>query len=318
MRTFARGAIAASVVLAAASAQAADLRMPVKATPVVEPPFSWTGIYVGGNAGWMGLDHSVGFGADRFNVNQMTNVFVPGPLRGLPPGNTLVVIPSTSIAVPNLHARGDEFTFGGQLGFNWQYNRVVFGVEGDINAVSSKRSVTFTTTLPPTIATTGATVSINRQFETDWMASIRGRLGLTAGPRGEFLIYGTGGVAFADTSITGSDTYTPTPIPGLVEAGVNPPRLFQGATTTGRAASEILVGGTWGAGVEWAFWNALSIGVEYRHTEFGRQNSAYTSVVALDPAVAHGNVDPPSTLRSKLTTDQVTVRLNWRFSGLGG
>jgi outer membrane immunogenic protein len=229
------------------------------------------------------------------------------------------VVPGTSRTVPDFDGRGDGFTGGGQVGFNWQINRVVVGVEGDFNAVPSKGSANFTIVLPATLVTTSATISINRHFETNWMATLRGRLGLTMGPRNEFLIYGTGGVAFADMSITGSDTYNAVPIPGLPEAGLNQARLFQGGeTTVGSAASQTRVGGTWGGGVEWAFWNALSLGVEYRHTQFGSRNSPYTSVVIRDTNLSVGEVNPPGTLRSRLTTDQVTLRLNWRFSGPGG
>jgi len=42
-------ALAGALLGTAASALAAD--MPVKAPPLADPPVSWTGLYVGGNAG---------------------------------------------------------------------------------------------------------------------------------------------------------------------------------------------------------------------------------------------------------------------------
>jgi len=309
------GVVAA--LFSATSAGAADMPLKAPAAPVAAP-VSWTGFYLGGNIGWMGLNSSVSF-PDQFAIDQLTNTITPNALRGLgPTGTILVVVPGTSRTVPDFDARGDAFTGGGQLGFNWQFNRVVVGVEGDFNATSSKNNTgTFNIALPATALTTGAAVSINRRFETDWMASIRGRLGFTAGGRGEFLIYGTGGVAFTEMSITGSDTYMPIPIPGLVEAGLSPATQFQGNRTTGSADSQTLIGGTWGGGVEWAFWNNLSVGAEYRHTQFGWRTATYNFVLPIFPCCAPGGVNPPNSLSSKLTADQVTVRLNWRFSALG-
>ncbi|HEX7074974.1 MAG TPA: outer membrane beta-barrel protein [Hyphomicrobiaceae bacterium] len=63
----------------------------------------------------------------------------------------------------------DGVVGGGQLGYNWQANRFVYGLEGDI-------SVTDTSV--------------------DWLASVRGRAGILLDDR--LLAYGTAGVGFAD------------------------------------------------------------------------------------------------------------------------
>src|SRR5215468_2874105 len=57
--------IAVAAILAAglATASAADLRMPVKAPPVVEPPFTWAGFYLGGNIGY-------GWGRGRTDLSE--------------------------------------------------------------------------------------------------------------------------------------------------------------------------------------------------------------------------------------------------------
>jgi opacity protein-like surface antigen len=45
--------IAAGILaLSAGMGSAADMRMPVKAKPLVAPPYSWSGFYIGGNAGY--------------------------------------------------------------------------------------------------------------------------------------------------------------------------------------------------------------------------------------------------------------------------
>jgi outer membrane immunogenic protein len=45
--------IAAGILAVSADmGSAADMRMPVKAKPIVDPPYSWSGFYLGGNAGY--------------------------------------------------------------------------------------------------------------------------------------------------------------------------------------------------------------------------------------------------------------------------
>ncbi|MGE0611744.1 MAG: outer membrane protein [Hyphomicrobiales bacterium] len=66
----------------------------------------------------------------------------------------------------------DDFIGGAHLGYNWQPGNVVYGIEGDISFAD----------------------------RIDYLASIRGRLGLALGPRA--LLYGTAGVAFIDADQT--------------------------------------------------------------------------------------------------------------------
>lgn len=89
------------LALAAAPAQAADLRLPVKAPPAtVITYYNWTGFYVGGHAGYGWADFS---GTDT--------------LTGLVTGS----------------AAADGFMYGATLGFNWQVGSWVFGVEGELS-----------------------------------------------------------------------------------------------------------------------------------------------------------------------------------------
>jgi outer membrane immunogenic protein len=71
---------------------------------------------------------------------------------------------------------------GAQLGYNWQSQQFVFGVEGDISAADIGVSESLS----------GATVSAS----IDWIATIRGRLGVLAQPN--LLIYGTAGLAIVN------------------------------------------------------------------------------------------------------------------------
>jgi outer membrane immunogenic protein len=95
MKKYLLSGVAALGLLAAGAASAADLpsrKGPVVA-PVYAPVFTWTGFYVGANAGY-------GFG--NVNANGFANV---GDLDG--------------------------FVGGGQLGYNYQIGQFVLGAEAD-------------------------------------------------------------------------------------------------------------------------------------------------------------------------------------------
>src|SRR6516162_7468712 len=119
-------AIVALMAVGTVAAQAADLptRKEAPAPVFVPPPFTWTGFYVGLNAGAVWGSHSAdttlftdGFPLGTFNLN---NVF---PFGGFGGGNT-------------------GFIGGGQAGYNWQWGSWVFGVETDFDGSSLSRSRT--------------------------------------------------------------------------------------------------------------------------------------------------------------------------------
>lgn len=117
------------------AAQAADVVQeapPAPPAPIVATPvFTWSGLYVGGNAGY-GWANAAPFDDDGF-------------LGGV------------------------------QLGYNYEINRLVLGVEGDFDA-------------------TGMRFFGN---DVNYLASVRGRVGLAVN---RWMIYGTGGYAYAHAS----------------------------------------------------------------------------------------------------------------------
>lgn len=118
---------------------AADLRMPVKAVPAPVAPFSWTGCYIGGNAG--------------------------GVIARVREEITLTGIVSQS----SDHDTG--FIGGGQVGCNWQNSpNWVFGLEGDINYTGVRRSRNFAFTASEDVTGTQTT-------KLQWLATLRGRIG---------------------------------------------------------------------------------------------------------------------------------------------
>lgn len=236
--------LSSAVLLAAIStASAADLSRPVytKAPPPPPPAFSWTGFYVGLNAGgkWATPDDTVTAGGTTITFTGSTN--------------------SSWIA-------------GGQVGYNWQPvgSPWVFGVEGDIDAQDFNRSRVVGTAIGPFVP--GDAFS----FESRWQASLRGRIGYAWD---RFLLYATGGVAFADVKGTAS----------LVGIGV----VSNDTTVTG---------GTVGGGIEWAVWNNISLGIEGRWTGYG-DHTFNGGVIGVTP-VSH---------TISLDTTEVMGKLNFRF-----
>src|SRR5262245_58050736 len=86
----------------------------------------------------------------------------------------------------------DGFVGGGQVGFNWQSQQLVFGIEADISL--SDISVTERLIGPGVVVS--ATGSI------DWIATIRGRAGVLIQPG--LLLYATAGLGIVNAEVHGS------------------------------------------------------------------------------------------------------------------
>ena len=151
-----------------------------KAPPPVAAAFSWSGFYIGLNAGG-------GWGDDPVT-------YIP-QYSGAPAG-----FPAVAAANGSPTFRPNGFTGGGQAGFNWQVSRFVFGIEADVEYLNLKSSLT-----TPVLNFPGVTPYF---FETsvkqDWMATIRPRAGLAFD---RFLIYVTGGVAFSEVRFAQNLTF---------------------------------------------------------------------------------------------------------------
>jgi outer membrane immunogenic protein len=118
-------ALASLSLLGCSIAQAADLpqapppQAPAVYVPVV-PPFTWGGIYVGGNIGY-GWSY-----ADATDDGPAGFAF-----GGLPPAAVFPLGSSTSFSQKG-------FLGGAQLGFNYQISQLVLGLEGDFDATAIK------------------------------------------------------------------------------------------------------------------------------------------------------------------------------------
>jgi outer membrane immunogenic protein len=197
-----------SIALAAAIAafafagfgNAADMpaRMPVKAAPIAPPVFNWTGIYVGINGGGA-------WGREGWLDNAAVGLGTPFGFRP------------------------DGGVFGGQVGFRWQWNQLVLGVEGTWDWAGLRDSFT------------GAPYTDELKIKSLYTAT--GQVGWAWD---RILIYGKGGWAGASTG-----------------AEVTTSPSFGGASN-----SQTVSGWTVGGGVDYAIWQNVILGVEYDHFDF--------------------------------------------------
>lgn len=165
--------------------------------------YDWSGFYAGANVGWIQTRF------DDFDGN----------------GASLNI---------------DGFSGGGQAGFNFQRNQLVFGVEGDFNLVQDDTGFSF---FCPA-ATCGTDTTFAGEVGTDWNASISARLGYALN---SWLFYGTGGYAWARLKTEGAIT--------------------DGGGTTPFSASATAKGWVAGLGAENAVSENMSVKFEYLHME---------------------------------------------------
>jgi outer membrane immunogenic protein len=222
--------------------------------------YNWTGFYVGGNVGygWLRSTDQI-TGADAASAAFLVNNTVA----------TLIGLDSSGVLG------------GGQVGYNWQLapNWVV-GIEADIAAADLHQSNTLL--LP------GGGRPMSASERLNWIGTVRGRVGFV--PTDRLLVYGTGGFAYGDGSLSAALSN----INGC--AGNNCQTGSTSGTLTGWAA---------GVGAEWAFLNNWSARVEYLHFDLG--------------SLSHRMVDPAFPFvfnaNANFRGDIVRVGLNLRLGG---
>ncbi len=219
--------VAVLALMGADAARAADLP-PGVIYPAATLPFTFTGFYVGGTVGGA-------LGSSKY-------LETPGTGFGASAANVAAV--GTSSAAP----RG---VIGGlEAGYNWQINHFVLGVEGDFSGwdLSANSGVTGAGLLP------GATFSSSATVNSNWLFTLRPRLGFA---NGNMLTYLTGGLAVANFKFSESITGTTGP-------------------TLAGSFSNTEVGWVAGAGVEYGLSQNWFIKAEYLYTSFSNQNAVQT------------------------------------------
>ncbi|WGS03180.1 TonB-dependent receptor (plasmid) [Bradyrhizobium sp. ISRA443] len=234
-----------------------------KAAPA--PAWSWGGFYGGGHVGyaWGTAKTHAGF----IETATETPLF----------GNTSV-------------ASLDHAGIGIQAGYDWTAGRMVAGIEGNFTYGNQRGSSA--TTCPgavcnPALAPLDAPMSADLSYRFDWLATVRGRIGVAVTP--ETLAYVSAGVPFGTVTASGS-------VSGTTAAGVG--------FTTPYSVDRFRFGWAVGAGIETRLTGNWTATIDYQHSDLG----AFRATPTLpDSAVTLVDTD------ARVRTDAVRVGVNYRF-----
>ena len=252
------------------SALAADL----PARTYVDPVYDWSGFYIGANIGY-----SWGRSGDTSSLS-----------------NGAGTVLFTSAGSSNLNG----VVGGEQVGYNWQQQNWVWGLEADIQGTGERGSRGFTcpagVCTPPTgvfrgigFATTpGDAVPVSLDQKIAWFGTVRGRAGLLVSPK--VLFYATGGLAYGE--VRSSETI---------------------GGPTGLSNADARVGYTVGAGIEGAIGGNWTAKLEYLYVDLGRTSGSFATTI---PALGGGNSAPlTSSYSSRITDNVLRVGVNYKFAG---
>ncbi len=243
-----------AIALTGSAALAADL--PSRAPPPVylppPPVFTWTGLYVGLNAGYTWSN------SDRVETTAVPVFAAPTFAPELALSSALA---TTSVPVSN-----SGFIGGGQIGYNYQLaNSFVAGIEADIQGIAGKphTGAVFGSGVPVGFPAETITSAVGANRRIDYLGTVRGRIGFLVTPT--FLAYGTGGFAYggvhSNVAIFQQD---------VAPAG----STFGEPYSSFGTFSNTRVGWTAGGGLEWLFAPNWSAKVEYLYYNLGKATFA--------------------------------------------
>jgi outer membrane immunogenic protein len=287
-------ASAAALLLATASAFAADLPSR-KDEPVYVPPpvLTWTGFYVGLNAGGVfggNNDTSIGTAAGAINT---------GVLSATGVNHALDYAVASNAYLPGNNFGG--FIGGGQVGYNYQWGNFVIGLETDIQGVAGTSTTTTANGLASIAGESPVAAGMQASRSLDYLGTVRGRIGYLVTPT--LLIYGTGGFAYG-----GATSYA-----GIIAAETVPTGLLP--TGAAGSFSDILTGWTAGGGLEWMFMPNWSAKLEYLYYDLGNATYALSPMVgslAAPPAIAFAHASAVSArYNGNIVRAGVSYHFNW-------
>jgi hemoglobin/transferrin/lactoferrin receptor protein len=247
-------------------------------------PLATTGMPSPGRTARVGLTHRLGgngfpdiadiFSLDRPSIEAARDDWT-GLYAGAHYGHVATDVSGTVTTLAGGTTRetasfSDNGGFGGaQIGYNYQFaNQMVIGVETDFSLLDHKgKSSTLATESAALIS--GRHLESETEYNLDWSATLRGRLGYSFG---SLMVYGTGGVGLLQRS--GMRTQYASNTLSSSTANPNP----QPTSTTPyilESDSAVNLGWTAGAGFEWAMAKHWSIKGEYSFADFGEADMQF-------------------------------------------
>lgn len=247
------------------------------------PTINWTGFYTGVHAG-AAWGH-----ANAATSNDCSAPIIPGYFCSPTAGAANAAAVSAS-GTGKMSETG--FNGGFQAGYNWQASQFVFGVEGDIGFFRLNGSRQHGGAYPVggfVVVSPADSYLMGSSFETDWLATYRGRLGWTVD---NVLFYVTGGGASTrlQTSLSFSDNN------------------FGGGASANGSTSKIKNGWVVGGGIEWMMNQSWTVRAEYLHVDFGRVTTSTSITLGAGAGYSQG-----ISTSTKFDADIVRLGLNYKF-----
>lgn len=163
--------------------------------------------------------------------------------------------------------RDTAVTFGGYAGYNLSSDYFVFGVEADFNYLHTSPTAFDIATGPTGLVETGG-----MQSSIDWFGTLRARAGVVV--HQDWLLYATGGLAYAQVDHTFSDD--------CVGCGNSPLNLGQFTQTDGGWKT----GWTLGGGAEFLHDSHWLLRAEALYVDLGSTSHTYEVVTPLGTGTA--------------------------------
>lgn len=256
--------VAAIAAMVGTPVLAADMAPP----PPPAPVYSWAGWYAGGNLGLALNDSQATVEPSGCFLTTCGGGPTDNPLRTF--SNTL---------------SNAAFTGGGQVGYNWQLNTIVAGLEADINYNGVNQNLAAS---PMLAAPLSENMAYSVSDRLDWFGTVRGRLGIAPFPA--MLLYATGGFAYGQVSSSSAIAFSST------------------ADTYAGSAVSTRIGWTAGAGAEWSFSPGWSIKGEYLYVDLGR--ISYADACITNCAVGN-SYQTDLAVRQQIFRAGLNYRFNW-------
>ena len=242
--------------------------------------FRWSGAYLGGYIGgaWGNAPVTTSAGS----VTNASYFSSAANINAVAQNASQTFIPSVFIG-------------GGQFGDSWMFKNYVYGFVLDVGSLNlNDKNVVQNSAYPDG----SGSYSITTSFNTDWMYTIRGRLGWAPNLTWPAMLYGTGGMAV--TKLNVSNQFSDATTLAGVGSGYN--------NTT-------INGWTIGVGIEFPITKNLTINSEYLYANFGSvtvQSSVYNSTASF--GVDYQALVSPLITTAPLSANFLKIGLNYKFN----
>lgn len=250
-------------------------------TKILNQERSWNGFYVGGNAGY--------WGSQTNKVSTSGSASYINPEFELGASNIANALAQMATNKSSLNAYG--VIGGGQVGYNYEANRVLVGLHVDFDGLTNSNN---TTTLQKAVnlvdfdESYAGSLAVKESI--NFLGTVRARLGYLYDTT--LLLYATGGFAYGnvtlDTTWTAQESLGPLVFPTI---------SAQNNTT------KTLAGWTAGAGIEWLFKPNWSTMFEYTYYSLNNFN------VPVTLAQINESVSPPALWGSATTNTSLSLSI---------